>query len=227
MSEIVMKLDSVGVSYHGLLPFRKRHSALTDISFDVRKGETLGIIGRNGAGKSTLMKVMARIVNPDTGSVGGTAQKVQLLSLQVGFIPELSGRENAILSALLFGLNKKDIIKKLPEIIEFSGLGDAIYDPLNTYSSGMRARLGFAVSCQTDPDLLLIDEALGVGDKDFKEKSRNVILQRMKSDRSFVIVSHNEGTILEHCKRAVWIEGGRVMMVDDADLVINAYKSST
>jgi lipopolysaccharide transport system ATP-binding protein len=227
MSEIVMQLDAVGVSYHGLLPFRKRHRALTNVSFDVRKGETLGIIGRNGAGKSTLMKVMARIVNPDEGVVRGSAQKVQLLSLQVGFIPELSGRENAILSALLFGLAKKDIIKKLPEIIDFSGLGDAIHDPLNTYSSGMRARLGFAVSCQTDPDLLLIDEALGVGDKDFREKSRNVILQRMKSDKSFVIVSHNEATILEHCKRAVWIEGGHVMMVDDADIVINAYKSST
>lgn len=222
-----MSLKNVGVSYHGLLPFRKKHWALQDVSFDIMRGETLGVIGRNGAGKSSLMKVLARIVNPDRGEIVGDVKKVQLLSLQVGFIPELSGRENAILSALLLGLSKVQILSRMQEIIDFSGLGSAIDDPLNTYSTGMRARLGFAVSCQTDPELLLIDEALGVGDKDFRQKSRSVILQRMKSDRSFVLVSHNEATILEHCVRAIWIDNGCVVMSGDAGSVVNAYQKAS
>ena len=227
MPEVVMSLSDVGVSYHGLLPFKKKHWALQDISFQIFKGETLGVIGKNGAGKSTLMQVLAGIVNPDKGLVSGSVNRVQLLSLQVGFIPELSGRENAVLSALLFGMSKKHIFSRMDEIIEFSGLGKAIDDPINTYSTGMRARLGFAVSCQTDPDLLLIDEALGVGDKDFRLKSKAVILQRMQSDRSFVMVSHNEATILEHCRRAIWLEGGRVRMAGEADVVVSAYQNSS
>jgi lipopolysaccharide transport system ATP-binding protein len=221
----VMSLKNVGVCYRGILPFSKRHWALEDISFDVFQGETLGVIGKNGAGKSTLLKLLGRILHPDTGAVEGTAQRIQLLSLQVGFVPELSGRENAILSGLLLGLSKKQCLERMSGVIEFSGLESVIDDPINTYSSGMRARLGFAVSCQADPDLLLIDEVLGVGDRDFRQKSRDFMLSRMKSDKSFVLVSHNEATIMEHCQRAVWIEGGRVKMYGEAEQVVKAYQA--
>jgi len=226
MSEVLLRLKNIGVSYRPNKMFGKRHCVLQDVSFDIMKGETLGVIGKNGAGKSSLMKVLARIINPDEGEISGIVNRVQLLSLQVGFVPELSGRENAILSSLLLGLRKKEIIEKMEQIVLFSGLGDAIDDPIKTYSSGMRARLGFSVSCQADPDLLLIDEALGVGDKDFRQKSRDVIVQRMKSDKSFVLVSHNEATVLEYCQRVIWIENGRVVMSGDAGTVIGEYQKA-
>lgn len=221
-----ISIKRAGVCYGGALPFSKKHWALQDISFDVLGGETLGIIGKNGAGKSTLLKLLGRILRPDVGSVGGCATKIQLLSLQVGFVAELSGRENAMLSSLLLGLSKRDCLDRMDAIIEFSGLGSAIEDPINTYSSGMRARLGFAVSCQTDPDVLLLDEVLGVGDRDFKQKSRDFIIDRMKTDRSFVLVSHNESTILEHCKRSVWIEDGFVKAYGASDDVVRAYQGN-
>lgn len=221
-----MSLKEVGVSYRPNKFFGKKHRVLHDVSFDIARGETLGVIGKNGAGKSSLMKVLAGIINPDEGEIYGSAHRVQLLSLQVGFVPELSGRENAILSSLLLGLRKREIMERMDEIVSFSGLGDAINDPIKTYSSGMRARLGFAVSCQADPDLLLIDEALGVGDKEFRQKSRDVIVQRMKSDRSFVLVSHNEATIMEYCQRTIWIENGSVVMSGDSGLVISEYQKA-
>lgn len=224
MAAPVISVKNAGVCYGGVMPFSKRHWALKDISFDVMEGETLGVIGKNGAGKSTLLKLLGRILKPDVGSVGGVAQKIQLLSLQVGFVAELNGIENVVLSGMLLGLSKKQCLERMDAIVDFSGLGSAIHDPINTYSSGMRARLGFAVSCQTDPDVLLLDEVLGVGDKDFKQKSREFIVDRMKSERSFVLVSHNEATILEHCKRSVWIEGGVVRAYGASDEVIEAYQ---
>lgn len=224
MAAPVISVKNAGVCYGGVMPFSKRHWALKDISFDVMEGETLGVIGKNGAGKSTLLKLLGRILKPDVGSVGGVAQKIQLLSLQVGFVAELNGIENVVLSGMLLGLSKKQCLERMDAIVDFSGLGSAIHDPINTYSSGMRARLGFAVSCQTDPDVLLLDEVLGVGDKDFKQKSHEFIVDRMKSERSFVLVSHNEATILEHCKRSVWIEGGVVRAYGASDEVIKAYQ---
>lgn len=227
MHGVAMCLQDVGMSYHGIFPFgKKAKHALEGISFDIYRGETLGVIGKNGAGKSSLMKLIAGIIRPDTGSVVSHVNRVQLLSLQVGFIHELTGRENVILSSLLLGMRRKDIERKMDAIIEFSDLQGAIDNPLRTYSTGMRARLGFAISCQADPDLLLIDEALGVGDSQFREKSRKVIYDRMQSDRAFVLVSHSETMILEHCKRAVWIDDGKLKMIGEAAQVVEAYRAA-
>jgi lipopolysaccharide transport system ATP-binding protein len=225
MSDIAMSLQNVGMGYHSLLGFGKvKKSVLHAVSFDIYRGETLGVIGRNGAGKSSLMKLIAGIIRPDSGQVISYVNKVQLLSLQVGFIQELSGRENVILSSLLLGMRRRDIESRMNEIVSFADLKLAIDDPLRTYSTGMRARLGFAISCQADPDLLLIDEAFGVGDSQFREKSKQVIYDRMKSNRAFVLVSHSESMILDHCKRVVWLEDGQVKMLGDASEVIDAYR---
>ena len=226
MAEFAISLSNVGLAYRERLLAGKTTWSLKGVTLDIFKGETLGVVGRNGAGKSSLMKLLAGIIKPDVGTVVSHNSTVQLLSLQVGFMSELTGRENVILSSLLLGMRRKDIEEKMDEIIDFSELGEVIDHPLKTYSSGMRARLGFAVSCQADPDLLLIDEALGVGDKRFREKSRAVIEQRMLSQRSFVLVSHSEGMLKEYCGRCIWIDAGELRMVGDTDDVLNAYQAA-
>lgn len=145
--------------------------ALKDISFDIFHGETLGVIGRNGVGKSTLLCLIAGIIDPDMGTVFRAENcHASLLSLQVGFVPQLTGRENAVLSGILLGMHRETIESRMEEIIAFSELDEFIDQPIYTYSTGMRARLGFSVAFQTDPDILLVDEVLGVGDADFREK---------------------------------------------------------
>src|SRR5262249_15432514 len=141
--------------------------ALHDVSFDLRHGETLGVIGRNGAGKSTLLRLLAGILAPDTGSIMRKTDKVSLLALQAGFIPALTRRENAVLSGILLGMERADIESRMDEIVRFAELEQFIDEPVRTYSSGMRARLGFTVAFQADPDVLLIDEVLGIGDASF------------------------------------------------------------
>ena len=226
-SDIALSLIDVDFSYHSLRRAKNDPAQiLGGISFDIYKGEVLGIIGKNGAGKSTLMKIIAGIVKPDNGTVISHVRRVQLLSLQIGFMQELTGRENAVLSSLLLGMSRRDIEEKIPELISFSELGEYIDRPLNTYSAGMRARLGFAVSCQADPDVLLIDEAFSVGDAAFRKKSKAVIEKRMNTQRSFVLVSHNEAMLQEYCKRCVWIDNGIVKMVGATEAVINAYSAS-
>jgi len=220
-----LRFQNVGVKYKKTLQiFRNSgHWALRNISFDVFHGETLGVIGRNGSGKSTLMKLMAGIINPDEGVKTTAVSSVQLLSLQVGFLGHLSGRENAVMSGLLLGLRKQQVISRLNEIISFSELEQQIDDPVRTYSAGMRARLGFAVANITDPDVLLIDEALGVGDAKFREKSKLVMSERIDSDKTVVMVSHNEETIKQFCDRVIWLEAGEIKKIGDAEAVVNAY----
>lgn len=220
-----MRFQNVGVEYKKTLKVFNNpgHWALRNISFDVCHGETLGVIGRNGSGKSTLMKLMAGIINPDEGVKTATVSSVQLLSLQVGFLGHLSGRENAIMSGMLLGLRKKDLLACMDQIINFSELGMQIDDPVRTYSAGMRARLGFAVANQTNPDVLLIDEALGVGDAKFREKSRAVMSSRIDSDKTVVMVSHSEETIKQFCHRVIWLEAGQVKQIGDTESVVNAY----
>lgn len=227
MGNIAMSLVDVDFGYHSLLRVKSDLApVLKGITFDIYKGEVLGIIGNNGAGKSTLMKIIAGIVKPDSGTVITYVDRVQLLSLQIGFMQELTGRENVILSSLLLGMRRKDIESRIPELTEFSELGEFIDRPLNTYSAGMRARLGFAVSCQADPDILLIDEAFSVGDIAFRKKSKSVIEERMNTQRSFVLVSHSEAMLQEYCKRCVWIDHGAIKMIDETKTVVDAYSSS-
>ncbi len=205
----ILSLRNVGIYYkrkRGI--FGKPFWALKDVSFDLHQGETLGIIGRNGVGKSTLLRMMAGIIKPNTGTFVNNGYRASLLSLQLGFIPYLSGRENAILSGMLMGLRKKEIKAKIDAVLEFSELGEFFEEPIATYSSGMKARLGFSVAFQVDPDILLLDEILGVGDENFRKKSTKVMQEKIRSNKTIVFVSHQAAMIKQLCNRAVWIEEG-------------------
>lgn len=224
--ERLASLKNIGVSYRrrGGLHRQPPYWALEDVSLEIYRSETLGVIGRNGVGKSTLLRLLAGIINPDKGTIHfDTHCHTSLLSLQVGFIPQLTGRENAVLSGMLLGMHRKDIEARMDDIISFSELGDFIDQPIGAYSTGMRARLGFSVAFQVDPDLLLFDEALGVGDAEFREKSACAMRQKIRSNRTVVLVSHNSQTIRNLCDRAVWIDKGSTRLVGDPDTVLAAY----
>lgn len=226
--ETVMHFEKVGVFFKKKQKIfrQEKNWALRNLSFELYQGETLGIIGKNGAGKSTLMKLMAGIINPNEGCIVRNLTSVQLLSLQVGFLPHLSGRENAIMSGILLGMRKADVVSAMEEIIEFSELGDQIDEPVRTYSAGMRARLGFAVANQTHPDVLLIDETLSVGDSAFRKKSKVVMANRIRSDKTVVMVSHNEETIREYCDRVIWLDSGEAQKIGESESVVQSYSES-
>jgi lipopolysaccharide transport system ATP-binding protein len=220
----VFSLRHVGVFYkrnRGV--FGEPFWAIKDVSFDLYQGETLGIIGRNGVGKSTLLRLMAGIIKANKGSFVNRGYYASLLSLQLGFIPYLSGRENAILSGMFMGLRKKEVKAKMDAIIEFSELDDFIDQPIATYSSGMKARLGFSVAFQVDPDILLIDEVLGVGDAEFRQKSTKIMQEKIRSNKTIVFVSHQAGLIKQLCNRVVWIEEGISKAEGQADEVLKEY----
>lgn len=227
--EVLVSLQNVSMSYTvraGMFKWSK-YTPLYDISFDLRRGETVGIVGRNGVGKSTLLRLIAGILEPDGGRIVNHGARVSLLSLGVGFVPHLSGRENAMLSGMLLGLRRSEITRKMDAIREFSGLGDFFDQPLHTYSSGMRARLGFSVAIQVDPDVLLIDEILGVGDEEFRTKSTAEMKRMIKSDKTVVLVSHNLATLSELCDRLAWIEDGRVRQIGPTEQMLAQYAVHT
>jgi lipopolysaccharide transport system ATP-binding protein len=224
MSEHLVTLDSVGVAFDTRLRIGgSRFWALEDVSLRLGRGDRLGIIGRNGAGKSTLLRVIADILAPDRGRVTRAKASCQLLSLALGFLPHLSGRDNAILSGLMLGLHRKEIERRLPQILEFSELGDFFEEPISAYSTGMVMRLGFSVAMQINPDILLIDEVLAVGDAEFREKSAATLRERIHSGCTVVLVSHDESAVRQICTHAVWIEQGRSLMHGPVDEVFAAY----
>jgi len=230
ISEPLITLDTVSCRYslrNGMFR-RKSFTAVKDISLTIYRGESLGVIGRNGAGKSSLLKILAGIYQPDSGTVTyHTKISVAMISLQAGMDPELPGTTNAILSAMLLGFSKQQALSKLQDIIEFAELGEWIYEPVKTYSTGMRARLGFAVSLQLSPDVILIDEALGVGDQHFKEKSIRAMKSKILStDHTVVFVSHTIPQVRELCNRVAWIEHGELKMIDEPRAVIKAYQEA-
>lgn len=200
-----------------------RFQALHEITLLLRHGEKLGLVGRNGAGKSTLLRVFADVLKPDTGVIQRSHGSCQLLSLGLGFLPHLSGRQNAILSGMLQGLEQREIEGRLDAVLQFSELGEFFDQPLDTYSSGMRSRLGFATALQLDPDILLLDEVLAVGDANFRQKSREAITQRLRSDVTVVLVAHDERLLREICDRVVWMEQGRIVMDGEPGPVLKAY----
>ncbi|WP_441351111.1 ABC transporter ATP-binding protein [Thalassotalea euphylliae] len=202
-----------------------KFKALDRVSFKVKRGETFGVIGGNGSGKSTLLKVLTGIYTPDTGSITHHCKSSSLLTLGLGFNNELTGRENAIVSAMLNGASKAQAVENIAEIIEFSELGKNIDKPVKTYSSGMRARLGFSVAMHNKVDLLLIDEVLGVGDQDFRQKAEAAMLNKLNSEQTVIFVSHSAGQVKKLCKNSIWLDKGKVKAYGQTDEVFNAYQA--
>ncbi|MDP2925081.1 MAG: ABC transporter ATP-binding protein [Nanoarchaeota archaeon] len=198
--------------------------ALKNVSFNVKTGEVIGIIGLNGSGKTTLLKTLAGIFRPDSGEVKLSSNSVSLLTLGAGFELDLSGYENIFLSGLLLGFSKKQLKEITREIIDFSGLGDFIYNPVGSYSSGMRSRLAFSISSCIEPDILLIDEVLGVGDEGFKEKSSKRIKEFFYSNKTVVFATHNLMQAIEICNSVLWLEKGQVVMHDSPKKTVNKYR---
>lgn len=223
----VIELQDVGYYFQKRNGFfhKEKYWALEQVSFSLKSGESLGIIGRNGAGKSTLLRLLAGIILPDRGKLINHGYSVSLLSLQAGFIPYLTGRENVLLNGLILGFKKSAILDMMEEIHEFSGLGFFFDQPINSYSSGMKARLGFSIAFQLAPDILLIDEVLGVGDEAFRRKSSEKMKEKIRSNSTTVLVSHAPGTIKELCDRAVWIEDGVTRANGSPDEVLLEYSN--
>ena len=201
-------------------------TVLKDINVEIKKGETVALIGVNGSGKSTLLKLMTKIIYPNKGTVSTYGKLTSLLELGAGFHPDFTGRENIYFNASIFGLTKKEIDNRLNDIIEFSELGDLIDSPVRTYSSGQYMRLAFSVAINVDAEILLIDEILAVGDQHFQDKCFKKLEELSKSDKTIVIVSHSLDSIKKLCNRAIWIDEGIVKMDADCKKVISAYLES-
>jgi ABC-type polysaccharide/polyol phosphate transport system ATPase subunit len=199
--------------------------AVKNVSFDVKKGEIIGICGKNGSGKSTLLRAIAGIFSPDHGYINLHNNTVSLLSIGVGFQSSLSGYENIYLSGLLLGYSEEQIQDKIQDIIDFSELGDFIYKPVRSYSSGMYSKLAFSITAILETDIILIDEVLSVGDIHFQEKSYNKMKELISDDnRTVVIVSHSSNTLRNLCDRVIWINDGVLMDDGKPEKVIERYE---
>lgn len=200
-------------------------TALEHVSFTVRKGETLGLIGRNGAGKSTLLKVISGILKPTDGTVACHGNVVPMLELGSGFDMDLNGRENIFLNGAILGYSEEYLKSKYEEIVDFSELGQFIEVPIRNYSSGMLARLAFSVASVVNPEILIVDEILSVGDAGFQEKSRKRMLELMGGGTTVLFVSHSLDQIREMCGRVIWLEHGQVKASGRAEEICNAYEA--
>ncbi len=207
---------------HGMK--KTRFEVLHDISFKVYKGETFGIIGRNGAGKSTILGLIAGVLKPSKGSIAVKGKISPLLELGGGFHPDLNGKENILMNGVLLGLTKNKVLQKMDKIIQFSEIGDFINQPIRTYSSGMVARLGFSIIAYLDPEILLIDEGLAVGDIEFQKKCVNKAMEFKKSGVTIVFVSHSVNLIKKICDRVMWIESHTIKMIGEPDVILNGYE---
>lgn len=210
-----------------LHPFKKKYHrdfhALQNLSLEIKKGECVGIIGKNGSGKSTLLKVITGVLTPTSGSVTVQGKVSAILELGAGFNPEMTGVENIYLNNALNGMNKVQTDKKIKEIIEFADLGDFIYQPIKTYSSGMKARLAFAVSINVEPDILIVDEALSVGDASFGRKCFAKMEEIRAKGATILFVSHSESSIVNLCSRAIWISRGEQVIQGAPKLITGLY----
>jgi lipopolysaccharide transport system ATP-binding protein len=216
-------------------PFRKRASreaadyiwALDGVSLEVQRGEVLGLIGRNGAGKSTLLKILSRITRPTRGAAELYGRVGSLLEVGTGFHPELTGRENVLLNGAILGMRRSEVLRKFDAIVDFSGVSKFIDTPVRHYSSGMYVRLAFAVAAHLEPDILLVDEVLAVGDAAFQKQCLGKMQDVSESGRTVIFVSHNMPAITRLCSRAVLLNAGRVEMDGAADRIVAAYLAST
>ncbi len=239
--EVAIQLENIGVRYRApderirsikeytirWLQRRIKHRefwALREVNLDIYQGETLGLIGHNGAGKSTLLKLIARVLRPTTGRVIVRGNVAPLLEFGAGFHPELTGRENVFLNGALLGFTRRQMEEKFDRIVEFAELGEFIESPMRTYSSGMWARLGFAVATDITPDILIIDEVLSVGDEAFQRKSAARMQEFRDQGATILMVSHSLDLIERMCQRAAWLHHGRLMEVGEPAAVIRTYR---
>jgi lipopolysaccharide transport system ATP-binding protein len=240
LEEPIIELKNVSVRYRvpqeqigtfkeyaiRLLEGKVKHrsfNALNQVSLNVNRGEVFGLIGHNGAGKSTLLKLVAKVIRPSSGRVIVRGKVAPLLEVGAGFHPELTGRENIFLNGAMLGFSQEEMKEKFPRIVEFSELGDFIDAPLRTYSSGMSARLGFAVATDTQPDILIVDEILSVGDEAFQHKSFERIQSIKAQGATILLVSHSMSVIEGMCQRAAWLHRGQIISLDDAKPVVERY----
>lgn len=198
--------------------------ALDNVSFTIQKGETVGLIGHNGCGKSTLLKLITKILYPDNGQIIVNGRISSLIELGAGFHPDFTGRENIYTNASIFGLTRKEIDAKIDEIIRFSELGEFIENPVRTYSSGMYMRLAFSVAINVNPEILLIDEILSVGDDNFQKKCFEKIENFKHNGVTIVIVTHDLGTVEKICDRTIWLEKGKIVTQGESDRIVNLYQ---
>jgi ABC-2 type transport system ATP-binding protein len=205
--------------------FNKVFWALRDISFEVKSGSTLGLLGRNGSGKSTLLKIISGVLTPSEGKVVRPVATAALLELGAGFQPDMTGRENIFLNSSILGRSRKDTFAVLDQIIEFSGISEFIDTPVKFYSSGMYARLGFSIAIHTDPELLLVDEVLAVGDEPFQKKCLERIKSMQNEGRTIILVTHNTHTVDEFCDYAVVLDHGRVLSQGNTKEVTEIYRN--
>lgn len=238
--DVVISLDNVGMEYYmqdekidnmkeffirlvkGKIKKRKKKT-LEKITFDIKRGESVGIIGHNGAGKSTILKIITGIIKPTAGTVKTKGNIAPLLNLGAGFDYEATARENIHLNGAILGYTKKELKNKFDSIVEFSGLADYIDVPLKNFSSGMVSRLGFAIAIDVDPDILLVDELLSVGDENFRQKCAEKIEELQKKGVTFIIVSHHMPQIKKLCQRAIWIENGEIVEIGDSAEICEKY----
>jgi ABC-type polysaccharide/polyol phosphate transport system ATPase subunit len=234
--EVAIRTDGVGVKYNlrltrkltlrQTLTRRVRRKgatdfwALRDVSFTVEHGDSLGVIGPNGAGKSTLLQVLAGIIVPSEGEVVVNGHVSSLLTLGVGFDQDLSGTENIRLAGAFMGLEHRVVEEKLPAIVDYADLGDFIDAPIKTYSSGMRARLGFSIATSVEPDILILDEVLATGDAAFRAKSKQRVGELVKEAKAIVLVTHDMNWVTEYCNRAMLIEQGRIVLMGTPEQVV-------
>lgn len=240
MMNTALKVEDVSISYKNIKRFsihqvlKRKESkveedahfhAVKNVSFEVQKGEILGIIGKNGSGKSTLLRAIAGIFQPDSGTIDTHGYSVSLMAIGVGFKPDITGRENIITSGMLLGFSQEYILERMPQIIDFSELGDFIDKPVRTYSSGMYSKLSFAITVILDTDILLIDEVLSVGDERFKKKS----LKKMESlildqNKTVLIVTHSLEMISQLCNQVLWLHDGEIKMQGSPEKVVPLYQ---
>lgn len=238
MTDIAIKLTGISKKYilhhqkptlvENIFKVGKKEAiwALKDINLAINQGEKIGIIGNNGSGKTTLLRILTGITHPTTGKLQINGRVAALLDLDAGFHPELSGEENIYLNGMLLGMSKDEIKTKYIQIIEFSGLGKFIDAPFYTYSNGMALRLGFSIAIHSDPDILLLDEVLSVGDQDFQEKSYQVMQNFFKKGKTIIFISHHLENIKKLCDRTILLNKGKIEMDGASKTIIKSYLAS-
>lgn len=227
-SRLMLELSDVSLSFHSKKTTFEHglHHVLDSVSLKLYQGETLGIIGKNGCGKTTILRLMAGILAPDRGIVNQRPDASSaLLTIGLGFKPLLSGRDNAVIAAMLQGSTQRQAESYLSEIKEFSELGDSFEEPVKTYSSGMKSRLGFTTALMTHVDIMLIDEILSVGDAHFRQRAEAALRERIEGEQTVVFVSHSEPQVQTLCDRVVWLSDGRIIDEGDPKSVLESYSA--